>query len=318
MATQSALSFCDPMLAKLVKVLPEGPLWQYEVKWDGYRIQAIKDGQVVRLFSRRSNDFTRRFARVPKAVAGVKAEKVILDGEVVAIDEQGKPSFQMLQNRSGSSGSLVFYAFDLLNFEGQDWRRKPLTERQSKLAQVVKGSTVRVSPPLAGSAAVVISAVREHGLEGVVAKRKDSFYQPGERSGARQKLPLKPKDEFVIGGYRLADKKLEVLLVGRFEGAKLLFAGKVHQGLNQFNRKTLLNTLRPLSVAECPFANLPSSRHGRFGEGVRAEEMGEYSWVKPKIMATIKFAEWTDAGVLRHAEFEDLVTDDDNSELGDF
>jgi ATP-dependent DNA ligase len=220
------------------------------------------------------------------------------------------PSFQMLQNRSGSSGSLVFYAFDLLNFEGQDWRRKPLTERQSKLAQVVEGSAVRVSPPLAGSAAVVISAVREHGLEGVVAKRKDSFYQPGERSGAWQKLPLKPKDEFVIGGYRLEDKNLEVLLVGRFEGAKLLLAGKVHQGLNQFNRKTLLNVLRPLSVAECPFANLPSSRRGHFGEGVRAEEMGEYSWVKLKIMATVKFAEWTDAGVLRHAEFEGLVTED--------
>ncbi len=131
------------------------------VKWDGYRIQAIKHGQAVQLFSRRGNDFTRRFATVAKAVAGIKVDEVILDGEVVAIDEQGKPSLQMLQNRRGSSGSLVFYAFDLLNFEGQDWRRRPLIERQSKLAEVVQESAVRMSPPLAGSAAVVVSAVRE-------------------------------------------------------------------------------------------------------------------------------------------------------------
>ena len=108
------------MLARLVKVLPEGPQ---------YRIQAIKDGQNVRLFSRRGNDFTKRFAAVAKAVAGIKTDKAILDGEVVAIDEQGRPSFQKLQNRGGKSGSLVFYAFDLLNFEGQHWRRRPLTER---------------------------------------------------------------------------------------------------------------------------------------------------------------------------------------------
>ena len=99
MPPQQALAFCEPMLAKLVKELPEGPQWQYEVKWDGYRIQAVKDGQEVRLSSRRGNDFTKRFAPVAKAVAGIKADKAILDGEVVAVDDQGKPSFQMLQNR---------------------------------------------------------------------------------------------------------------------------------------------------------------------------------------------------------------------------
>ena len=101
MPSREALAFCEPMLAKLVSELPEGPQWQYEVKWDGYRIQAIKDGRIVRLLSRRGNDFTKRFAAVAKAVAGIKADKAILDGEVVAIDEQGRPSFQMLQHRGG-------------------------------------------------------------------------------------------------------------------------------------------------------------------------------------------------------------------------
>lgn len=103
MPTRDGLGYCEPMLAKLVSKLPEGAQWQYEVKWDGYRIQAVKDGHNVCLFSRRGNDFTKRFAVVAKAVTGIKADKAILDGEVVAVDEQGKPSFQMLQNRGGGS-----------------------------------------------------------------------------------------------------------------------------------------------------------------------------------------------------------------------
>ena len=110
------------------------------------------------------------------------------------------------------------------------------------------------------------------------------------------------------------DKELEILLVVQVEEGRFLFAGKVHQGLNSLNRKTLLKTLKPLSAAKCPIANLPSSRSGHWGEGITAEEMGEYTWVRPEIMATIKFAEWTKAGVLRHAEFDGLVSDDNFKE----
>src|SRR5262249_34554108 len=157
--------------------------------------------------------------------------------------------FQALQYQGKKAGfQLVFYAFDLLNLEGTDLLGRPLVERQTMLAKVVKGSNVRFDTPLEATLKQVMEAVREHGLDGVVAKRKDSIYEPGKRTGAWQKLPLKPKDEFFIGGYRLDGKRLEILLVGYFEGKRFLFAGKVHQGLNPANCRTLLKALEPLRV----------------------------------------------------------------------
>src|SRR5262249_17372474 len=117
------------------------------------------------------------------------------------------------------------------------------------------------------------------------------------------------KDEFYIGAYRLDDKRLEILLVGYFDGGKFLFAGKVHQGLNPMNRRTLLKLLEPLRVTKCAFANLPTGKSGHWGEGVTAEEMSDYYWVRPEVATTIKFAEWTQGGVLRHAEFESVLVE---------
>jgi bifunctional non-homologous end joining protein LigD len=277
MGTQELVTFCEPMLATLVRQLPAGSEWQYEVKWDGYRVQVIKDGKSARLFSRRGNDFTKRFAPIARAAETLNTDVAVLDGELVAIDEKGRPSFQALQG-AGNAGAyhVVFYAFDLLNHNGADLRRQPLVERQAALAKIVSGSVIRFAAPLEGTAQVVMQAVRQHGLEGIVAKRKDSIYESGARSNAWQKLPLKPKDEFYIGAYRLDGTRLEILLVGHFEGGKFLFAGKVHQGLNPMNRRALLKLLEPLRVSECPFANLPTSKSGHWGEGVTAEEMGDY------------------------------------------
>jgi bifunctional non-homologous end joining protein LigD len=139
--------------------------------------------------------------------------------------------------------------------------------------------------------------------KGVIAKRLDSKYKPDRRGEDWLKLPLKPSQEFIIGAYRLDGKRLDLLLVGYFEGNKLLFAGKVHQGLNPANRRALLKLLQPLAVRKCPFANLPTSASGHWGEGVTAEEMRAYVWLRPEIEAEIKFAEWTTGRVLRHAEF---------------
>jgi bifunctional non-homologous end joining protein LigD len=144
MAIMEGLRFCEPMLAKLVGKLPEGAEWQYEVKWDGYRVQVLKEGERVRVLSRRGNDFTKRFAEVAKAAAGLRADVVVLDGEVVAVDAEGRPSFQALQHRSKMAGyQVVFYAFDLLNLEGEDFGRRTLGERQGALSKVVKGTNVR-------------------------------------------------------------------------------------------------------------------------------------------------------------------------------
>jgi bifunctional non-homologous end joining protein LigD len=301
-------AFIAPMLAKLVRTLPQGAEWEYELKLDGYRLQAIKDGDKVRLYSRRGNDFTRKFAKIASAVSKIKATSLILDGEAVAVDAQGKPSFQMLQNRASlpPSWSLAYYAFDLLHLNGLELKDLPLRERRAPLQKLLGKSGVLLSQSLPGTLSQIMQAVKAHGLEGVIAKRLDSKYQPDRRSDEWLKLPLKPSQHFVIGAYRLDGKRLELLLVGQFEGPKLLFAGKVHQGLNPANRRAMLKLLQPLALKSCPFANLPTARSGHWGEGVTADEMSDYIWLRPEIEAEIKFAEWTAGHLLRHAEFVTL------------
>jgi bifunctional non-homologous end joining protein LigD len=303
--------FVQPMLATRVDKLPIGSLWQYEVKWDGYRIQAVKQGSHVQLFSRSAASFTERFKSVTKAVSSIHADTAVLDGEVVATDDKGQPSFQVLQDRGKlpAGHQLVYYAFDLLFLNGQDFKTKPLGERRGALPQLLANTRVLFSAPLQGPLNSILKAIRKHNLEGVIAKRVDSVYEAGRRSLAWQKLPLKSKQEFVVGGYRPEGATLEVILVGFYEKNKLLFAGKVRQGLNPGIRRKLLSILKPLSTARCPFANLPSSRSGHWGEGVTAEDMKHYVWLKPEIVAEIKFTEWTTGSILRHAEFVDFRDD---------
>jgi DNA ligase D-like protein (predicted ligase) len=304
--------FVSPMLAKLVTKLPSGPRWEYEAKWDGYRIEALKLGKAVRLFSRRGSDFTKKFATVAEDVAGLEAGSAVIDGEVVALDHNGRPSFQALQNgRLLPAGfRLVFFAFDLLSVEGTDLRGLPLIERRELLRELVEGSKVMFSGSLIGTAAAVQRVVKKYGLEGIVAKRTDSVYEPGERTGAWVKLPLKPKEDFLIGAYRPAGNLAEILLVGKFEKGKFIFCGKVHQGLNPWNRRELVKILKPLAVKTCPFSNLPTTKKtSHWGEGVSAEEMSEYVWLRPEITAEVRFAEWTRGGVLRHAQFVSVLMD---------
>lgn len=303
--------FVAPMLATLVRTLPEGPQWEYELKLDGYRLQAVKQGDKVRLYSRRGSDFTKKFARIAASVSKIRAPSVVLDGEAVAVDEHGKPSFQMLQNRASlpAGWQLAYYAFDLLHLNGQDLKGLPLKERRALLEGVLGNSGVLLSQSLPGTLRQIMAAVKQHGLEGIVAKRLDSKYQAGRRSDVWLKHPLKPKQEFIIGAFRLDGKRLELLLVGYFENGKLLFAGKVHQGLNPANRAALLKVLQPLRCDKCLFANLPTTKAGHWGEGVTAEEMTDYIWLRPQVVADIGFAEWTTGGVLRHAEFVALRED---------
>jgi bifunctional non-homologous end joining protein LigD len=168
------------MLAKLVRTLPEGPEWEYELKLDGYRLEAIQDGDKVRLYSRRGNDFTRKFARIASAVSKIKATSFILDGEALAVDAQGKPSFQMLQNRASlpPGWSLAYYAFDLLHLDGQDLKDRPLRDRRVLLETLIGQSGVLLSQSLPGTLSQIMHVVKEHGLEGVIAKRLDSKYRP--------------------------------------------------------------------------------------------------------------------------------------------
>jgi bifunctional non-homologous end joining protein LigD len=296
------------MTAKEVSELPDDGEWLYEIKLDGYRALGLKHGRDTRLVSRRNKSLSADFPGVTEALATINAGTATLDGEIVALDANGKPSFQLLQNRKSGGGAVVFYAYDLLNLEGEDWRGRPLEERKAKLATVVAGSAVRLSVAFEGPVARILAGVAEMALEGVIAKRRGSAYKSGGQSGAWIKYKLSPEQEFVVGGYKRG-APLESLVVGYFEDGKLRCAGKVRQGLNPRKRRELHALLERISADVCPFADLPNLKKSRWGEGITAEEMKKIQWVIPRIVAQVSFVEWTDAGNLRHATFKGVRTD---------
>ena len=304
-------AFVTPMAAQVVKRLPEGDDWIYELKFDGYRALIIKDEQRVELRSRKNKDLTGMYPGIAAAGLRLKADQAVVDGEIVALDAQGSPSFQALQHRGSHPGhQIVFYAFDLLHLDGKDLTAEPLLKRRARLARVLDGSGLLASEELPGTVAAIVEAVRGLGLEGVIAKRKDSLYEPGERSDAWQKLKLENQQEFVIGGYRPAGSNgIDALLVGYYDDTGLRFAGKVRAGFVPHLRREVFKALKPHHVDECPFVDLPKSKSSRWGGGVTADEMREMQWVKPELVAQIRFVEWTAEGRLRHAAFLGLRSD---------
>ena len=298
-ARRSAPDFLEPMAARVVKQLPDGEGWLYEVKLDSYRALLIKDGERVEIRSRKNRDLTQMYPGVAEAALRVSAARAVIDGEIVAVDSQGRPSPPL--------------SFDLLHLEGVDLTGEPLHERRAPLSELLDGSGLLLSRELPGTPAAIVEAARGLGLEGVIAKRRDSPYEPGERSGAWQKLAL--SQEFVVGGYRPGHDAVDALLVGHYEGLKLHFAGKVKAGFVAHTRRELFKQLRPLRADACPFANLPNSKSDRWGGGVTADEMREMQWVKPEVVVQIRFVEWTAEGRLRHAAFVRLRPDKDAGEV---
>jgi DNA ligase D-like protein (predicted ligase) len=303
--------FITPMAALAVEALPEGPEWSYELKLDGYRALIVKDGASIRLRSRNDKDLLSMYPAVATIARRLQAEQVVIDGEIVAVDEQGRPSFQALQHRgSHPQHSIVFYAFDLLFLDGEDTTPLPLTVRKAKLEKVVRGSGLPLSVALPGSVPDIIKAVRAMQLEGIVAKKKDSIYEPGERSRNWQKLKLERRQEFVVGGYRLASSEsVDALLVGYYEDGQLRFAAKTRAGLVPHIRQQLARSLKKLRIDRCPFVDLPTEGSSRWGGGVSAEDMKEMSWTKPEIVVEIQFVEWTGENRLRLSKYLGLRPD---------
>ena len=306
-----APQFVKPMKATAVTELPEGEEWIYEVKWDGYRALALKNGNTVRLLSLKEKDLTIDFPVVASAVKEITASRAVIDGEIVAINTEGCPSFQALQNRalSGKGWRIVYYAFDLLELDGRDLKQEPLHSRKEILRQVLADSPVRFNAALSGRADVVVASVKAAGLEGIIAKKRDSVYRAGTRMTAWLKFKLNKGQEFVIGGYKPEGGSVQSILVGYYKKADLIFAGKLRQGFNPGIRTKLLKSMRPFLTDSCPFANLPSSRKSHFGAGITSEEMSALCWLKPKLVAQVSFTEWTNYGLLRHATFEGLRDD---------
>ena len=308
--------FIEPMPCLAVKKLPEGEAWEYELKLDGYRALAVKREGQVTLFSRNRKRFNGRFPAVAAAFARLPDETII-DGEIVAIDESGRPSFSRLQNFSANANAITFYAFDMPMWKGEDLRMQPLDKRRDLLRTkaMPKLPAIHFSESFAADAEKMISAVRAQGLEGIVAKHRDSLYESDRRNGAWVKMRIGGGQEFVIGGYTPSPKNFDAILVGYFEGNKLMFAARVRNGFVPSLRTGIFRKFQGLESHKCPFANLPESEKGRWGEGLTAADMEKCVWLKPKLVAAIEYAEWTPANHLRHSRFVALRDDKDPREV---
>jgi DNA ligase D-like protein (predicted polymerase)/DNA ligase D-like protein (predicted ligase) len=306
-----SVAFVEPMLLETTSQLPEGPDWLYELKLDGYRALAMKNGGKVSLRSRNDNDFGTRFAGIARALAKLPDETVI-DGEVVALDAEGRPAFNLLQNHGSSKAPIVFYVFDLLMLRGRDVMREPLTARRALLEKEVLldlAEPIRYSPVLEARLPDLIQSVKASGLEGLVAKKRSSLYEPGMRSGAWRKMRVNLGQELVIGGYTPSGKNFDALIIGYFENGALLYVARTRNGFTPALRQTLFAKLQKLEIAACPFANLPEESAGRWGQGLTAVKMKDCRWLEPVTVGRFEFVEWTPDNHLRHSKFAGLVED---------
>lgn len=309
------VKFLEPMLAKTTDKVPEGSEWQYEIKLDGYRALAVKHGDTVELFSRRGNRLGQRYRAVAAALTSLP-QGTILDGEIVALDPDGRPNFNALQNWQPSK-PVFFYAFDILAYRGRDLTKLVLTERRQLLEKAIAGldDPVRLSPIFDFPAQDVIRAAREQRLEGILAKRRDSRYESGDRSGAWLKYKTQKGQELVIGGYVPGRYVFDSLLVGYYEGARLIFIAKVRNGFTPASRLQVAKKFKNLQTKKCPFANLPEPASVRRGLAVTAEVMKECRWLKPKLVAQFEFADWTETNHLRESKFVALRDDKNAREV---
>ena len=305
-------SFVEPMDCLSVSKLPEGLEWIWEIKLDGYRALAVKSKSDVTLFSRRRKSLNRRFPYIVEALGDLPAGTVV-DGEVVAIDESGRPDFNLLQNFRAEASRIQYYIFDLLCWEDRDLTRVPLVERRALLKSlvVIRDKRIRVSDYFEAAPKDLLSVVREQGLEGIIGKRKDSLYQPGKRSGAWIKYRVNSGQEFVIGGYFPGPHGFDSLIVGYYDGDELMYVARTRNGFVPASRRQVFSKLKHLVTPACPFVNLPETRRSRFGEELNAEKMKKAVWLRPEAVAQIEFLEWTEGDRLRHSKFVGLRQDKD-------
>jgi DNA ligase D-like protein (predicted ligase) len=314
---KARVDFISPMLARPVNELPTGAGWLYELKLDGYRALVVKTRGVTTLFSRRGNNLSNNYPTISRAFSFL-SDDTIVDGELVVLDEQGRPSFSALQKSRFTPGTLQFYVFDLLMYQGRDLRKLPLVERRALLEdQAMKDmrDPIRLSPVFDTSPKRLIAAARKSGLEGVIGKRADSRYESGERSGAWVKYKTNKGQELVIGGYKPGTTGFDYLLVGYYEGRDLIFIAKIRNGFTRTLRLEIAKNFPRLRTAVCPFANLPEPASARRGEAITAEVMKNIQWLRPKLVAQIEFTEWTKGNHLRHSKFVGLRSDKKATEV---
>lgn len=307
--------FVEPMKPRLFDSPPSVGDWVYELKFDGIRALAIKRGSKVSLVSRNQNELGARYPEVLSAISALPVEECVIDGEVVALDEKGRSSFQLLQalELEGRQSPIYYYAFDLLQAEGKNLISLPLETRKEVLGKIIEGQgdPIRASNSIAGKPEALLQEIKKIGLEGIVGKQRNSVYEPGRRSGVWIKLKSLNEQEFVIGGYTApsgARKYFGALLVGYYEGGSgkrsLRFAGKVGTGFNTKMLASLYRKMQGERRSDCPFVDLPSG-----SQGISPAEARRATWVNPVFVSQLKFAEWTRDNKLRQPVFLGLRDD---------
>ena len=314
----AAARFIEPMLLLRTDALPDGDKWLYELKLDGYRAIAYKRGGQIYLRSRNDNDFSGRYPGVVRALAKLPDETVI-DGEVIAFDESGRPSFNALQNFGSAPGPVEYYVFDVMVLSGRDLMREPLEKRRELLEKKVLpklSEPIRYAAALDASLPVLVQSVKDQGFEGLVAKRRDSRYESGLRSGAWMKMRVNRGQEFVIGGYTRGTQTFDALVFGYYEGKDLIYVARTRNGFTPRTRAQLFRKFKGLEIATCPFVNLPEEKSGRWGQGLTKAKMAECQWLKPVLVGQFEFLEWTADNHLRHSKFIALREDKSAKDVG--
>lgn len=311
MAATRRLKFVEPMKAKMAPAAPYNDEWIYEVKFDGFRVLAVKNGKEVELWSRNRKRLNERFPEVIKSVAKLSTKSCVLDGEVCALNDEGRSSFQLLQNAGERNQPVVYYIFDVLFMGITDLRRLPLTERKARLEAILLKAVdpIRPSPFFTDNPEEVLEKMKAAGAEGAIAKRKDSVYEAGHRSGAWVKIKFHKGQEFVIAGYTLSKKSRRyfgALILAYYRGKKLIFAGRVGTGFNDKSLKAIYQKLKSIesNISFVEEVKEPSRRWRP--KGWKASDA---RWVRPKLVAQVQFTEWTDEGILRHPSFQGLRED---------
>ncbi|HZC32322.1 MAG TPA: non-homologous end-joining DNA ligase [Candidatus Bathyarchaeia archaeon] len=297
-------AFVPPMLATLVGGPFDGPDWLFEVKWDGFRVEAVVDGGAARLWTRGEKDAAQSyFGPFLDPPTWIDARQAVVDGEVIALDEHGEPDFALLQARIKGRGvaaeptPFVYEVFDLLHLDGRSLLDEPLEERRRLLAGVLRPDPrVRLSEHIVADGTAFFEVARARGLEGIMAKDRHSPYVPGARSMAWQKIKIRPEQELVVGGWVKGTGKavdLGALLVGVYEGGALRYAGKIGAGFTNTTRAELLAAVAPLAADDPPFATPPPRAAARNAQ-----------WLRPELVIRAEFAGWTGDGLVRQASYK--------------
>jgi len=301
--------FIQPMECAPVPKLLDGPGWLYEIKLDGYRAIAVKSDR-VNLFSRRHKSFNSQYPYLVEALVELP-EGTVVDGEVVALDESGRPNFNLLQSFRSEASHIHYFIFDLLVCNDQDLTSLPLSERRGLMKSLLKlrSLRIRIAEQFEVSAKDMLAAVRQQQLEGVIGKRKDSQYEAGKRTGAWIKCRANRGQELVIGGYIPGPHGFDSLIVGYYQGKDLMYDARVRNGFVPASRRQVFEKIRHLVSPTMPFANLPDTHKARWGDELTAEKMKECVWLRPEAVAQVEFLEWTAGDRLRHAKFVALRDD---------